>query len=56
MAIKLNNQAFATIYASISAVVLPHQAVGDPRLAVLGERLAELTQVAGEAHQGIIQI
>ena len=34
MAAKLNNEALATISASVSAATLLHQAVGDPHLAV----------------------
>lgn len=43
MAIEPNNQVFAPVYASISAITLFQQAVGDSYLAVLGERFSGLT-------------
>ena len=52
MAAKLNNEALATT----SVATLPHQAVGDPHLAVWGERFSGLTWVGDKAWEIIIQI
>ena len=52
MAAKLNNEALATI----SVATLPHQAVGDPHLAVWGKRFSGLTWVGDKAWEIIIQI